>query len=115
MSKYIYLDNDWEPEFTATQKDATTGEVEPATGLTSQLAYISATRGGSAIHSTLSVSLTERGTTGIYYAATPVQGENLNTHLNSSTYLNKVVWVRFGDGTNITVWEPYIVKQYRPA
>lgn len=115
MKKYLYLDNDWEPEFTATQKDATTGVIEPATGLSSQLALISATRGGSAIDATLSVSLTERGTTGIYYAATPIQGTDLRSVLSNATYLNKIVWVRFGDGSNITVWEPYTVREYRPA
>ena len=107
--KVIYLDNDFEPELRLTRKNASTGDLEAATGLTGLTGRLSATDAGATIHASLSVSLTERGTTGIYYGT--IEGDNLRTHLAS--YAELPVWFVGGDGTNVFVSEPYTVKAVR--
>jgi hypothetical protein len=108
--KTISLDNDWEVEYVATRKNATTGVIEPATGLTGLIGKLSATDGGATIHATLSVSLTERGTTGIYFGV--LQGDDLRAQLNP-TYVGQVVFEVFGDGTNILTSIPRLVAVVR--
>jgi hypothetical protein len=108
--KTVVLDNDWEMEYVATRKNATTGVSEPATGLTGLVGKLSATDGGATIHATLSVTLTERGTTGIYFGV--LQGDDLRTQLAGS-FLGQVVYEVFGDGTNILTSVPRLVSAVR--
>ena len=96
--KLISLDNDYEMEVALSRKNATTGLLEPATGLTGLTFWLSATDGGATIHATLSVSAAERaGAPGVYSAI--LQGTDLRTHLAS--YVGARVWEVFGDGANI--------------
>lgn len=107
--KAVALDNDWEAEWRATRKNASTGTIEPATGLAGLVARFSATDGGSAIHSSLSVNLTERGATGIYYGV--LQGDDLRANL--ATYVEKQIFEVFGDGTNVLTSIPRRVTAVR--
>ena len=107
--KNLYLDNDFEIEFAFQRKNATTGNLEAASGLT-LTGRFSATDAGLTIHASLSVSLTERGSTGIY--AGVVQGDDLRTQL-AAAYVGKTVWLVGGDGTNVLVSTPYTVKATR--
>jgi hypothetical protein len=107
--KAIALDNDWEAEHRATRKNAATGTIEPATGLTGMSAWLSATDGGAAIHATMTVNLTERGTTGIYFGV--LQGDDLRTRLAS--LVGQVVFEVFGDGTNVLTSVPRLVAAVR--
>lgn len=105
----VYLDNDFEIEVALQRKNSTTGDLEPATGLT-LTGRLSATDGGATIHASLSVNLTERGTTGIY--AGVLNGEDLRTQL-AAAYVGQPVWLVAGDGTNVHVSEPYVVRATR--
>jgi len=107
----IYLDNDFEPEYTVTRKNASTGAVEAATGLTSITVRISATDGGAAIGA-LTGAASERGTLGIYYKI--FDGDALRTAL-ATAYLGARVWVVFGDGTNVLTSDPATVRERRRA
>lgn len=94
----LYLDgNDDEPEHTLTRKNATTGAVEPATGLSGLTFRLSLTRNGAAINATLSKTAAERGTLGIYYAT--FDGSDLTAQLAS--YAGRPIFQIFGDGLNI--------------
>lgn len=105
----IFLDNDYEPEYTITKKNASTGAIEAATGLTGLTVRISATDGGAAIGA-LTENASERGTLGIYFAI--FDGDALRTALATS-YVGVRVWVVFGDGTNVFVSDPVIVRATR--
>jgi hypothetical protein len=109
----ISLDNDFEPEMAVTRKNTTTGVLEPAAGLTGLTFRLSATDGGTAIHADLEVTATERsGAPGVYFAI--LDGDKLRTHLAAS-YIGKVVWEVFGDGTNVfSSIERKIVERRRP-
>ena len=107
--KSIGLDNDWEAEYRATRKNATTGTVEPATGLTGLVCRLSATDGGAAIHATMSVNLTERGTLGVYFGV--LQGDALRTQL--AALVGSVVYEVFGDGVNVLTSIPRLVSAIR--
>lgn len=107
----LYLDNDFEAEFTVTRKNAATGATEAATGLTSLTVKISASDGGAAIGA-LTGSATERGTLGIYYYV--FDGDALRTALAAS-YVGRRVWVVFGDGTNVLTSNPVVVRATRRA
>jgi hypothetical protein len=94
----LYLDgNDDEPEETVTRKNAATGAVEAATGLTGLTFKLSATRNGTVINAALSKSATERGTLGVYRAT--FEGSDLAAQL--ATYAGKDVYQTFGDGANV--------------
>ncbi len=109
----LYLNgNDDEAELTLTRKNATTGAEEAATGLTGLTVYLSATPGGSAIHASLSKSLAERGTTGIYFAV--FEGTDLDTQLDNSTYRGKDVYMRVGDAANVDRWIVRKVVEFAP-
>ena len=107
----IYLDNDYEAEYTVTRKNANTGADEAATGLTGLTARISATDGGAAIGA-LTGSASERGTLGIYYKI--FDGDALRTAL-ATLYVGVRVWIIFGDGTNVLVSNPVTVRATRRA
>jgi len=107
--KSIALDNDWEPEYRASRKNAGTGTIEPATGLTGLSARLSATDGGAAIHATMSVNLTERGTTGLYFGV--IEGDNLRAQLVA--LVGQVIYEVYGDGTNVFTSIPRLVAAVR--
>ena len=110
----IYLDNDYEAEYTVTRKNASTGADEAATGLTGLTVRISATDGGSALGTTPSLTgaASERGALGIFYKE--FDGDTLRTVLASS-YVGVRVWVIFGDGTNVLTSNPVTVRGTRRA
>lgn len=84
MADDINLGDNYEAEKAITRKNATTGAVEAAAGL-SVTFRLSATRTGSAINANLSVAATERSSTpGTYYAQ--FTQANLETHLPIATY-----------------------------
>lgn len=107
--KSIGLDNDWEVEYRATRKNSATGTLEPATGLAGLVGRLSLTDAGAAIHSTMSVALTERGSTGIYFGV--LQGDDLRTQLAPS--IGSVIYEVFGDGTNVLTSIPRLVAAVR--
>lgn len=94
-TKICNVYEDYEAECKVTRKNATTGVTEAATGLTGMTARISATTTGAAIGS-LTVSLTERGTTGIYAGIldTAALVSALAALLNTTVY---VVYSKAGD------------------
>ncbi len=107
--KSISLDNDWEAEYRATRKNTATGTLEPATGLIGLTCRLSATDAGAAIHATMSVALTERGATGIYYGV--IQGDDLRTQL--AALVGTVIYEVFGDGLNVFTSIPRLVAAVR--
>jgi len=82
-STYLWLTEDQEAEFEFNRKNATTGVLEAASGLTGMTVHIAATAGGSAIGS-LTFNLSERGNTGIYYAV--LDTATLVAGLSTSSY-----------------------------
>ena len=92
-----------------TRKNSATGTLEPATGLAGLIARLSLTDAGAAIHATMSVSLTERGSTGIYSGV--IQGDDLRTQLLS--LVGSIIYEVFGDGTNVLTSIPRLVSAVR--
>ena len=111
--KPIYLDNDYKARFLALEANDATGDMGAATGLTSIVALLSATKGGSAIHANLSVSMTESGSTGIYYGT--FQGSDLTAQLNNATYKDKKIWLGMGKTGDLKLWVPLIVREFNVA
>lgn len=108
--KRLYLDNDHEFEYAISQKNASTGDREAADGLSGLIAWVSLTDGGDAIHADLSVSATERASkAGTYYGV--FDGDTLRTHLLA--YVGRIVYVVFGDGTNVLVSDRHKVIEHR--
>lgn len=101
---------DFEAEVKITRKNASTGATEAATGLASGLAArISATTTGAAIGA-MTVSLTERGTTGIYFGVLDTAA--LVTALAS--YLNQTVYVIYSKTGDVDrEWSPFVVRDNR--
>lgn len=109
--KTVSLDNDWEFEYKARRKNASTGEQEPAAGLTGLYGHFSATDAGAMIHATLRKPLAERsGAPGIYYAI--AEGDDLRANL-APTYTGQVIFEVFGDGTNVLTSIPRRVGAIR--
>ena len=79
---------DFEVEFKGTRKNTTTGVTEAAAGFTTVTARFALTRTGSAIGS-CSVTLTERGSTGIYYGT--IDKATLSTDL--AAYVNRTIYL----------------------
>jgi hypothetical protein len=99
--------SDFEPEVKITRKNATTGATEAATGLASGMtARISLTKTGAAIGA-LTVSLTERGTTGIYAGVldTAALVTALGALIGQTVY---VIYARTGDIDR--EWSDYVVR-----
>ena len=107
--KSINLGNDWEAEYRATRKNSATGTLEPATGLASLTCRLSATDGGSAIHTTLNIALTERGATGIY--AGVMLGADIQTQLTALA--GTVIYEVFAVGTSVLTSIPRLVQAIR--
>lgn len=101
--------SDFEPEVAITRKNATTGAKEAATGLTSVTAWIALTPTGAAIAG-LTVTLAERGTTGIYAGVldTAALVTGLLTLLGTTVY---VVYTKAGDIGH--EWAAYTVVDNR--
>ena len=111
-SSYLYPTEDAEFEVTLEVKDATTGVVEPATGLSNVSFRIAATKGGSAIGS-LTFSASERGTTGIYYAVADTA--TLVSGLPEATYPDgSQVWLGlYKTGDVEGRWWPKRIRRHR--
>jgi hypothetical protein len=86
-SSYLWLTEDQEAEFEFSRKNASTGVLEAATGLTGMTVHIAASAGGSVIGA-LTFNLTERGTTGIYYAV-----------MDTATLVSGLAAATYPDGT----------------
>lgn len=110
MADALYLDNDFEVEVTITRKAAATGAAEAATGLSGLTAHLAATPQGAAIHADVTINLSERGTTGIYYGT--LQGDDLTTRL--TTYLNTTVHLVVTNANkDVETVTPYVVRRDR--
>lgn len=109
MADPLYLHETDEPEVYVERRNTSTGEYEPATGLTTLTCTYSATEEGSAIHSSLSVTMTERSASpGVYYAE--ISGTDKAAHLSVS----QTVYRRYHDGpVNIDTSHPMIVREVR--
>lgn len=106
---HIYLDNDFLVEVTLTRPNASTGEDEAADGLTGT-AFISATRGGAAIHAAMSGSLAERaGTPGTYHLT--FDGADITTHL--AAYAGDTVYECVQFGSDFKEYRPRLVRAVR--
>ena len=102
--------SDFEAEARITRKNTTTGATEAATGLTGLTARIAATPTGAAIGA-LTVSLAERGSTGIYSGILDTAA--LVTALGT-TYLNTTVYVIYAKTGDVDrEWAAYIVRDNR--
>lgn len=101
--------SDFEPEVRVTRKNSSTGATEAATGLTGMTARIAATPTGAALGS-LTVSLTERGTTGVYAGIldTAALVSALAASLNTTVYL---IFSKAGDIDR--EWTAYLVRDNR--
>lgn len=76
----IYKDNQYEPDMDLTKKLPATGAVTAAVGQAGLTLFLSATRGGAAIHADLSLAAIERsGKPGTFYAVFPPAA--INAHL----------------------------------
>ena len=82
-SRYIWLTEDQEFEVELSRRNATTGDLEAASGLTGLAFTLATTPGGAAIGG-MSFSATERGSTGIYAAVADLA--TLQAGLDASTY-----------------------------
>ena len=105
----LFLGNDWQLVRDMTEWSTTTGLYVPKSGL-SLTGFLSATKTGATIHATLSKSLTERASTGEYYATVP--GTDLSAQLAS--YVGKVIYERV-TGAGYQDAEPVQVLDARPA
>lgn len=96
--KALYLDNDWEAEYSLTRRNADSGATEVATGLTGLSCRISLTPDGPAVHADLNLSMAERsGALGTYVVV--FDGDKLRTRL--AVYVGRTVYEVFGDGANV--------------
>jgi hypothetical protein len=105
----IYLDNSYTIRHAWTGDNLTTGEREPATGLT-LTAFLSATQTASTpIHADLSLTLDEIGTTGEYIGV--ISGDAISTRLEP--YVGQVVYEVVSDGTSARFVTPLRVRSVR--
>lgn len=111
--KPLYLDNDDEPEYDATEKATATRVRQAVSGL-SLTVFLSATEGGALIHASLSKAMTEAaGKAGTYWAR--YEGSDLRAQLAGALYLGKDVYEAVTDGSNVLVWTVRRVRATRPA
>jgi len=108
----VYTDgNDQEFEYELDQKNASTGLAEAATGLSGLTCHYAATKTGATIDASLSVSASERGSTGRYYGVH--QGSDLTTYL--AAYVGKRVFRVLAKGTDIHAYTTVTVKAAQEA
>lgn len=99
---FVSPTNDYLIEEDITRPNTSTGEDEAAAGLVNLEGRLSLTPGGSAIHATLAVSLTERaGTPGRYFGV--LQGTDLAANLPAG---GTTVYVVITDATNVKLSVP---------
>lgn len=99
----IPLDNDHEYIYRAQQKNAATGDLENAEGVTGLKAWFSLTDQGPTIHVALEKALVAR-TQKLHEYFAVVDGDVLRTHLLA--HVGKVGYEVFGDGTNVMSSHP---------
>jgi len=111
MPEPIYLDNDFEVQYTITRRATTTGAIQAAAGLTGLTCHIAATPQGATIHADLSVAATERSATaGTYFAM--FQGDELATRL--AAYTNRTVYaVLTNSADDVEAILPLVVRESR--
>ncbi len=109
MPDPLYLHETDEPEVYLSRKNVSTGADEPAEGLTTLTVTYSATEEGSAIHSTLTQTMTERTRSpGVYYAS--ILGTDKAAHLS----VGDTVYRRIHDGpVNIDTAHQLVVHEVR--
>ena len=108
----VYVDgNDQEFEYEITDKVTATGLTQAAAGLTGLTCHYAATKTGATIDASLSVSASERGSTGRYYGVH--QGSDLTTYL--AAYVGKRVFRVLAKGTDIHAYTTVTVKAAREA
>lgn len=109
MADSLYLHESDEPEIYLERRNSATGELEPATGLSSVTVSYSATEEGSEIHATLKKTMAERSASpGTYYAA--IAGTDKAAHLT----VGQTVYRRYHDGpTDIDATHPMLVVEVR--
>ncbi len=109
MADPLYLHETDEPEVYVSRRNTSSGADEPAEGLTTLTVTYAATEEGSAIHSTLSKTMTERSRSpGVYYAS--ILGTDKAAHLS----VDETVYRRYHDGpTNIDTAHRMIVVEVR--
>lgn len=107
----IYFNNDRLVRWQARKRDLSTNLPIAATGLSGVIAFLAATKGGATIHATLSISLTEIGTTG-FYAGT-IDATAINAHLTS--YIGGTVWECIQKANDFEEWREVSVLQYRES
>ncbi len=104
MSVKIYLDNDFEWDFTLTHRDPNTRKIVPDTGMTNLKGWIADREPTDSeipppIHTELSVDATEADQLqGTYYGTH--DGDKLRTHLSSYAE-NTELFFLFGDSANV--------------
>lgn len=96
--KQVAVDgNSWEFEWKARKRNAASGDLEPATGLTVS-AWFSATEGGAEIDVTVKIALAERsGEPGTYFGVCP--GSAIKAKM--ANLAGRTAWEVFGDGSNV--------------
>ena len=107
MPDEIFLDNDHRIAGRFLQPNATTGKLEPVSGL-ALFGWLSATDGGAEIHETLKVALTELAEAAGDYAGV-LEGDALRAHLADKATVYEVV----GDAGNVKTSEPLRVRLVR--
>jgi hypothetical protein len=107
----IYLDNSYTVRHAWTGDNLTTGEREPATGLT-VTAFLSAAQAApTAIHADLSITLDEVGTTGEYIGV--ISGDAIAARLGA--FVGQVVYEVVTDGATARFATPMRVRRVRAA
>ncbi len=108
----VYTDgNDQEFEYELDRKNATTGLAEDAAGLSGITCHYALTKTGATIHASLSVSASERGSTGRYYGVH--QGSDLTTNL--AAYEGRRIFRVLVKGTDIHAYTTVLVKAERES
>lgn len=108
----VYTDgNDQEFEYELDRKNTTTGLAEDATGLGGLTCHYALTKSGSTIDASLSVSASERGSTGRYFGVH--QGSDLATYLEP--YEGRWIYRILVKGTDIHAHTKVLVLAERES
>lgn len=112
MSTPVFPGNAWEYIWRGTRRNAASGEVEAATGLTIE-AWFSDEDGGATIDADLTKTLAERADTdGEYFAI--VTGDVMEEHLADYDE-GDVIYEVMSDGTDIIYSAPRTITRTRTA
>lgn len=109
--RFVYLDNDDEPEIAITRKNTSTGVEEAAAGLTLTV-HLSLTKDGAAINADLTRTASERASKpGTYFAI--MDGDKLRSHVaGSAGKVLQYVWIA---GDDIKANEAVLIIAARPT